>query len=133
MFYVVTLLMHYLSQFFSPDTTDILLHPFFWTPAKRLGFLQDASDRFEIMERDPREPPLIALEMGAFDIVGIDWHKRLDKVFVENLGKFRKYDGRSVQDLLRAFRNKVSPNLPSLLQFLLRQFVGIETSLPRSS
>ena len=50
---------------------------------------------------------LVTLETGAFDVVGNDWHSRLDKVFVENLGKFRKYDGRSVQDLLRALRNKV--------------------------
>jgi serine/threonine-protein kinase/endoribonuclease IRE1 len=69
--------------------------------------LQDASDRFEIMCRDPRDPNLVTLETDAVDIVGNDWHTRLDKVFIENLGKFRKYDGRSVQDLLRALRNKV--------------------------
>ncbi|KAG8809999.1 bifunctional endoribonuclease/protein kinase ire1, partial [Serendipita sp. 399] len=89
-----------------PDTDEILLHPFFWTPAKRLAFLQDASDRFEIMEREPREPGLIALENGAFEVVGSDWHKRLDKIFIDNLGKYRKYQGASVQDLLRALRNK---------------------------
>lgn len=90
-----------------PDTTTCLIHPFFWTPARRLNFLQDASDRFEVMCREPREIALVTLERGAFDVVGNDWHNRLDKVFVENLGKFRKYDGRSVQDLLRALRNKV--------------------------
>ena len=78
-----------------------------------MNFLQDASDRFEIMCRDPKDPNLIALETGAFDVVGNDWHGRLDKVFIENLGKFRKYDGRSVQDLLRAFRNKVRRALQS--------------------
>ncbi|KDQ07551.1 hypothetical protein BOTBODRAFT_38751 [Botryobasidium botryosum FD-172 SS1] len=89
-----------------PDTTACLTHPFFWTPARRLAFLQDASDRFEIMERDPREPPLVELESQAFQVVGPDWHRRLDKIFIDNLGKFRKYDGKSVQDLLRALRNK---------------------------
>lgn len=84
-----------------------MIHPFFWNPARRLAFLQDASDRFEIMCRDPREPELIELEKGAFSVVGNDWHSRLDKVFIENLGKFRKYDGKSVQDLMRALRNKV--------------------------
>lgn len=59
------------------------------------------------MCRDPRDHNLVVLETGAFDIVGHDWHARLDKVFIENLGKFRKYDGKSVQDLLRALRNKV--------------------------
>jgi serine/threonine-protein kinase/endoribonuclease IRE1 len=72
-----------------------------------LSFLQDASDRFEVMCREPRDQHLIALEKNAFDIVGHDWHSRLDKIFIENLGKFRKYDGKSVQDLLRALRNKV--------------------------
>ena len=59
------------------------------------------------MCRDPKDPNLIALETGAFDVVGNDWHGRLDKVFIENLGKFRKYDGKLIQDLLRALRNKV--------------------------
>ncbi|KAJ7625014.1 hypothetical protein DFH06DRAFT_1142336 [Mycena polygramma] len=89
-----------------PDTTTCLLHPFFWDPGRRLTFLQDASDRFEIMCRDPKDPYLVVLEKGAFGIVGNDWLARLDRLFIENLGKFRKYDGKSVQDLLRALRNK---------------------------
>ncbi|PPQ65135.1 hypothetical protein CVT24_003225 [Panaeolus cyanescens] len=89
-----------------PDTTTCLLHPFFWDPARRLNFLQDASDRFEIMCRDPKDPHLLTLEKNAAVVVGNDWYARLDKIFVENLGKFRKYDGKSVQDLLRALRNK---------------------------
>lgn len=89
-----------------PNTTSCLVHPFFWDPGRRLNFLQDASDRFEIMCRDPRDQNLIILETGAFDVLGQDWHARLDKVFIENLGKYRKYDGKSVQDLLRALRNK---------------------------
>jgi len=85
----------------------ILLHPFFWDPGRRLNFLQDASDRFEIMCRDPKDAHLLALEKGAQGVVGNDWHMRLDKIFIENLGKYRKYDGKSVQDLMRALRNKV--------------------------
>ncbi|KAL5514856.1 hypothetical protein ACEPAG_2172 [Sanghuangporus baumii] len=89
-----------------PDTTTCLIHPFFWSAARRLAFLQDASDRFEIMCRDPRDPDLIELENGAHHVVGNDWQNRLDRVFLDNLGKFRKYDGKSVQDLMRALRNK---------------------------
>lgn len=59
------------------------------------------------MCRDPRDPNLEELERGAVAVVGNDWNARLDRFFVENLGKFRKYDGKSVQDLLRALRNKV--------------------------
>jgi serine/threonine-protein kinase/endoribonuclease IRE1 len=83
------------------------MHPYFWDPGRRLGFLQDASDRFEIMCRDPRDTHLVLLENDAVNVVGNDWPSRLDRIFVENLGKFRKYDGKSVQDLLRALRNKV--------------------------
>jgi len=89
-----------------PDTASCLLHPFFWDSSRRLNFLQDASDRFEIMCRDPKDPRLIALEKNAQNVVGNDWHARLDRVFIDNLGKFRKYDGKSIQDLLRALRNK---------------------------
>ncbi|ORY32252.1 hypothetical protein BCR39DRAFT_523577 [Naematelia encephala] len=89
-----------------PDTTESLIHPFFWTPAKRLAFLCDASDRFEIMELDPPEPTLVSLEADAVSVVGRDWYSRCDKVFTSSLGKYRKYKGNSVRDLLRAMRNK---------------------------
>lgn len=89
-----------------PDTSKCLLHPYFWDSGRRLTFLQDASDRFEIMCRDPRDPMLVALERGAPAVVGYDWAARLDKIFLDNLGKFRKYDGKSIQDLMRALRNK---------------------------
>ncbi|KAF7366656.1 hypothetical protein MSAN_00923500 [Mycena sanguinolenta] len=89
-----------------PDTTTCLLHPFFWDSGRRLTFLQDASDRFEIMVREPKDPYLLGLGKGASGIVGSDWLSRLDPLFLENLGKFRKFDGKSVQDLLRALRNK---------------------------
>jgi serine/threonine-protein kinase/endoribonuclease IRE1 len=48
------------------------------------------------------------LETGAVTVVGKDWFSRADKVFTSNLGKYRKYKGNSVRDLLRAMRNKVS-------------------------
>ncbi|WWD15818.1 hypothetical protein CI109_100242 [Kwoniella shandongensis] len=89
-----------------PDTSECLIHPFFWTPAKRLAFLCDASDRFEIMEAEPPEPTLVMLEADTASVVGKDWYSRLDKVVTSNLGKYRKYKGNSVRDLLRAMRNK---------------------------
>ena len=63
------------------------------------------------MELDPPEPPLVALEAEAVNVVGKDWCSRLDKTFTSSLGKYRKYKGNSVRDLLRAMRNKVSPAL----------------------
>ncbi|CAG8458080.1 1394_t:CDS:2 [Funneliformis mosseae] len=91
-----------------PKAETVMLHPYFWSPSKRLGFLQDASDRFEIEEREPPSPLLQRLEQGAVNIIGPDWYKRIDRVLVENLGKYRKYDGSRVRDLLRALRNKIS-------------------------
>lgn len=84
-----------------------MAHPFFWTTTQRLAFLQDASDRFEIEERDPPSPLLQTLETDAANVIGKDWYKRIDRVVVNDLGRYRKYDGKRVRDLLRALRNKV--------------------------
>ncbi|GAA5827789.1 hypothetical protein JCM3770_006368, partial [Rhodotorula araucariae] len=89
-----------------PPADSVLLHPFFWNAQKRLLFICDASDRFEIMTRDPPEPTILTLERRAHEIVGDDWQKALDRTFLDNLGKYRKYDGASVRDLLRVLRNK---------------------------
>ncbi|KAJ9102214.1 hypothetical protein QFC20_005043 [Naganishia adeliensis] len=89
-----------------PDAAVCMSHPFFWTAGKRLNFLCEASDRFEIMQLDPPEPTLVTLERGAVRVVGQNWQKALDQVFVDNLGKHRKYVVQSVRDLLRAMRNK---------------------------
>ncbi|KAI9356041.1 hypothetical protein BD770DRAFT_444299 [Pilaira anomala] len=89
-----------------PNASTILSHPFFWTTTKRLAFLQDASDRFEIEERDPPSLLLQALESDASTVIGTDWYKRIDRVVANDLGKYRKYDGKRVRDLLRALRNK---------------------------
>jgi serine/threonine-protein kinase/endoribonuclease IRE1 len=59
------------------------------------------------METEPPEPTLVLLETNAVSVVGKDWYTRLDKVFIGNLGKYRKYRGSSVRDILRALRNKV--------------------------
>jgi hypothetical protein len=60
------------------------------------------------MELQPPEPTLTLLESKALQVIGQSWQKKLDSVFLENLGKHRKYDSRSLRDLLRALRNKVS-------------------------
>ncbi|CDS81856.1 related to IRE1-protein kinase [Sporisorium scitamineum] len=106
---------------FRPSAAEVLTHPYFWDPNKRLNFLQDASDRFEIMDKDPPTPALVLLESKARSVLGTDWHRRCDKMFLENLGKFRKYDPSSVQDLLRAMRNKKHhyQDLPPTLKKIL--------------
>lgn len=122
-----------LSVLFNPDGScstrpaadAVLLHPFFWNAQKRLLFLCDASDRFEIMERDPPDPSLVSLEQGSASVVGDDWQLAIDNSLLENLGKYRKYDGKSVRDLLRVLRNKVcSKSLPTLRYCLLNFLLG---------
>ncbi|KAI9857804.1 MAG: bifunctional endoribonuclease/protein kinase ire1 [Trichoglossum hirsutum] len=89
-----------------PDATTVMVHPFFWSPEKRLNFLVDVSDQFEFEPRDPPSENLQVLESGAHATLGVDFLKRLDKSFVDTLGKQRKYTGTRMLDLLRALRNK---------------------------
>lgn len=89
-----------------PDAATVLQHPFFWSSERRLSFLLDVSDRFEIEERDPPSPLLLLLEGRSLEVVQGNWYARLDKNFIDNLGKYRKYNGASILDLLRALRNK---------------------------
>lgn len=90
-----------------PTATQVMNHPFFWNGAKRLSFLCDVSDHFE---REPRDPPSMALErleeFGEDVITNGDFLRRLDRKFVDTLGKQRKYTGSKMLDLLRALRNK---------------------------
>ncbi|KAI8930338.1 kinase-like domain-containing protein [Entophlyctis helioformis] len=89
-----------------PDATAVLQHPFFWSATHRLAFLQDVSDRLEIEPRDPPSPLVKLVERGAAKVTGSDWCRKVDRSLIDNLGKYRKYDGASVLDLLRALRNK---------------------------
>ncbi|KAK9324718.1 hypothetical protein V1517DRAFT_35734 [Lipomyces orientalis] len=89
-----------------PTAHDVLMHPYFWSMQKRLDFLLEVSDRFEIEQRDPPSELLEELESDPEHVVYNDWYKRLDRSLTENLGKYRKYHTDKVLDLLRALRNK---------------------------
>ncbi|KAI5969920.1 IRE1 [Candida margitis] len=90
-----------------PNTTKILNHPLFWSNIKRLEFLLKVSDRFEIEKRDPPSDLLLELEKHAKTVHNLDWHLQLDDdEFLDNLGKYRKYQAAKLMDLLRAIRNK---------------------------
>ncbi|KAH9818553.1 serine/threonine-protein kinase/endoribonuclease IRE1-like [Teratosphaeria destructans] len=116
-----------------PTALQVLNHPFFWSADKRLAFLCDCSDHFE---REPRGVPTdgyagdsddlgklvprlhnlyastnihpALLESRSEEIIGprADFLAKLDRAFVDTLGKQRKYSGNRVLDLLRALRNK---------------------------
>lgn len=90
-----------------PTALTVLGHPFFWSSAKKLEFLLKVSDRFEIERRDPPSPLLLQLEAKANQVIlNGDWTTKFDREFMENLGKYRKYSGSKLMDLLRALRNK---------------------------
>jgi serine/threonine-protein kinase/endoribonuclease IRE1 len=83
-----------------------LRHPYFWTAGQQLAFLQDVSDRLEVEPRDPPSGILKQLERNSHKTVGVDWYRKFNRTVIENMSKYRKYDGGSIQDLLRAIRNK---------------------------
>ncbi|WFC98736.1 non-specific serine/threonine protein kinase [Malassezia yamatoensis] len=89
-----------------PSAERVACHPFFWSAQRKLSFLQEVSDRLETMDRDPPPLAIELLERNAAEVISVDWRRRFDRVFLEDLGRFRKYDKSSVQDLLRVIRNK---------------------------
>ena len=84
--------------------SQILVHPFFWDDTKKLLFLKDASERFEI--EDANAVIVQTVETEAEEVVGTDWGTKLDQFLIDNLGKYRKYNFGAVRDLLRVIRNK---------------------------
>ncbi|KAK9477771.1 hypothetical protein V1514DRAFT_332954 [Lipomyces japonicus] len=104
-----------------PTAAGVLAHPYFWSNQKRLDFLLDASDRFEIERREPPSELLQELESEPNRVVFNDWQKHVDRSLLENLGKYRKYYPDKVLDLLRALRNKKHhyQDLPHNVQVIL--------------
>jgi len=117
---------HLLSLMLAPSPQhriscqQALSHPFFWSNNAKLQFLLAASDHMEF-EKPTAEVVLHFETYSAEVLGGYDWVARLDPLLVENLGKYRKYKGDSLRDVLRVIRNKVhhfrdlSANLQAVL------------------
>lgn len=88
--------------------STVRVHPLFWSFDIRLKFLCDASDRVELEDKENQSPILEDLEEVSQLALGGSWADKLDAVFLQNLGKYRKYNYNSVRDLLRVIRNKSS-------------------------
>ncbi|GME97555.1 unnamed protein product [[Candida] boidinii] len=87
--------------------SKVLKHPYFWSVEKKLDFLLRVSDRFEVEKRDPPSDLLVALESVSNNVLGSKgWFAKFDNDFMDNLGKYRKYNTHKIMDLLRAMRNK---------------------------
>lgn len=90
-----------------PTAKQVLNHPYFWNSERRLDFLLKSSDRFEIEPRDPPSKLLMSLEKETAQVVlKSNWHELVGEDFMASMGKYRKYNGLKVLDLLRALRNK---------------------------
>ncbi|KAG5520068.1 hypothetical protein PMAC_001144 [Pneumocystis sp. 'macacae'] len=89
-----------------PDANFVVKHPYFWSSEKKLSFLIDTSDRFETERHQSSSELLYFLEKDVLNIIGRNWQKKINKHILENSGKFRKYDGTKLLDLLRILRNK---------------------------
>lgn len=102
-----------------PSTKEILAHPMWWDAEKKIQFLIDASDRVELEDRMSDRTMLREFESCATKAIACaDWTVKLDKELLENMGRYREYDGSSLRDLLRVFRNKANHyrELPPRLQ-----------------
>lgn len=90
-----------------PSAEEVLNHPFLWTPKKKLEFLLEFSDRLELETSANGSEILTKLEEISTNIIpDHDWSIRFDKTFLENIQKYRFYNTRKLQHLLRALRNK---------------------------
>ena len=91
-----------------PTSEEVLEHPMWWSAHQRLAFLTDFSDRVEVLNRSRHVAEYHELESLASWAVGGDgqWWDKLDPQLSANLLKLRKYDTRSLRDLLRVLRNK---------------------------
>ncbi|CCK68884.1 bifunctional endoribonuclease/protein kinase IRE1 KNAG_0B04500 [Huiozyma naganishii CBS 8797] len=90
-----------------PTAMTVLKHPLFWPIQKKLAFLLKFSDRFELKNKESPNELLGKLDTLSKTVIPkADWSLKFDKLFMDNLGKYRKYHFDRVLDLLRAFRNK---------------------------
>lgn len=118
---------HLLSGLLHPDPNSrpgaqqVLHHPLFWNSDMRLSFLRDASDRVELENREEGSQLLAALESTAAVTLNGRWDEKLDSIFLDNIGRYRRYRFDSIRDLLRVIRNKLNHyrELPRELQELL--------------
>lgn len=87
-----------------PTALQITSHAFFWNATQRLEFLTDMSDVVEKLPAD--HIAVLALEAQQTAIFRSSWDRVLNVSLLQDMGRFRRYDPRSVRDLLRLIRNK---------------------------
>lgn len=91
-----------------PKSMEVIQHPLFWNSEMRLSFLRDASDRVELEDRENESELLKALESIGRVALGGKWDEKMDHLFINDIGRYRRYKFDSVRDLLRVIRNKLN-------------------------
>lgn len=91
-----------------PPAQDILTHPFFWDAEKRMAFLKDASDRVELDIKDCNSILLADIEGLEPSVLCGGWDVKFDFALLQNIRGYRRYNFKSVRDLLRVIRNKAN-------------------------
>lgn len=90
-----------------PTVECARLHPFFWNSERILEFLIDISNRLEL--RDGSSQHVRSLfQQGAEDVINGNWIESLEPAVRASLPHRNRmnYDGSSVENLIRALRNK---------------------------
>eukprot|EP01133_Synstelium_polycarpum_P012633 gene12633-14838_t len=70
----------------------------------QMSFLVAASDYLEFEK--PSSPMVLELDSFLPAVVDGEWWSKLDATLIDNIGRYRKYNGKSLRDLLRVIRNK---------------------------
>ena len=72
---------------------QVLRHPFFWRNDRKLAFLKEASDRIEVENPNSRFVLSFEAIAGHRVLCGERWTRALPDRLLENLGRYRRYDG----------------------------------------
>lgn len=88
-----------------PSSEKVASNPLFWKAEKLLNFIVDISNKLE--KRDEASE-MVRSEMKTVEseVFHSDWLEKLDGEIVQNLQQRRRYNGTSMEDLIRAIRNK---------------------------
>jgi len=104
-----------------PSSAGVAAHPFWWSGETSLNFLMATSNFMENHDRMPDQGLLQEFESYSGEAFGKEWDKQLGPLLNEDGGKFRRYNWKTLRDLLRIIRNKYSHfrELPTTLQEML--------------
>lgn len=69
-----------------PAAASVLLHPFFWSAEKRLGFFGDVSDRVE--KEEDNSPVVRRLEKNARQVVNAGWRNHICEHLADGMEQF---------------------------------------------